>query len=50
MSNEAELKIVNLYKGKSIRQALNALEIMEAHVNKEILSNRIKLCGLNIKG
>ena len=44
MSNEGQMKILNLCKGKSIKQALYRLELMERYHAQKVLELRIKLC------
>ena len=48
MDAKTEMKILNLYRGKPIKQAVRALEIMQAHTANKTLALRIKLVGLKL--
>jgi len=48
MSNKAQLEILNLCKGKTIKQAFNRLEIMQSYMDHKKLDMRIKLQGITI--
>lgn len=48
MTSEAQMKILNLCKGKTIKQALRRLEIMEAYAETRIVKLRVQLCGLKL--
>ena len=48
MRAETEMKILNLYRGKPLKQAVRALEIMKAHTANKQLSLRVKIVGLKL--
>jgi len=44
MSPQAEMKILNLYKGQPLKRASYALEVAQHHHRNKVLELRIKLC------
>jgi len=48
MKPETECKILNLCKGKTIKEALYRLEIMQKYCRENKLSLRIKLVNIKI--
>ncbi len=48
MSAEAEFKICQLNKGKTIKQVLYRLELMEAYIAQKQCLQRIRLANLPI--
>lgn len=48
MSAEAEFKICQLNKGKTIKQVLYRLAVMEAYIIQKQCMQRIRLSGLQL--
>ena len=48
MTTETQLKILNLCKGKTIKQAIHRLSIMEQYTLNKKLALRIKLVNITI--
>ena len=47
MTAKTEMRILNLYKGKPLKQAVRALEIMKLYTAQKQLELRLKLQGLS---
>ena len=45
MSSNAQLKLLNLYKGQPLRKAAHALEVAEKFIQQKKTELRIKLVG-----
>ncbi len=48
MTADTQMKILNLYRGKPLKRAYLALEIMTAYTEQKQAELRIKLCGLQL--
>jgi len=48
MTHITQMKILNLYKGKSFKRACIALETMQSFTDNKRLALRIKIVGLPI--
>jgi hypothetical protein len=48
MSPNAQMKLLNLYKGKSIRKASHALDVATAYHAQKTLQLRLRISGLTI--
>ena len=48
MSPQAEMRILNLYKGQPLKKAVYALELMRAFQAQKTLELRVKIVGLKI--
>ena len=48
LSANAQMKVLNLCKGKTVSQALHRLEVMSAYKMQKQLDLRVKLVGLKI--
>ena len=46
MKPATQMKILNLYKGQSLKKAAYALEVAEQHVANGILAQRVRLVGM----
>jgi len=48
MSIEAQLKLFNLYKGKTIKEVAYRMSIAEIYYEQRKLAQRVRLAGLTI--
>jgi len=48
MTADKQMQILNLYRGKPLKRAYLALEIMTAYTEQKQAELRIKLCGLQL--
>ncbi len=48
MSIEAQLKLFNLYKGKTLKEVAYRLSIAEIYYEQRKMAQRIRLCNIKI--
>ena len=48
MTADKQMQILNLYRGKPLKRAYLALEIMTAYTEQKQAELRVKLCGLQL--